>query len=51
MNIVNKLNLEAKKITDKLSISDRVDRLQNNEAYITSKDHKKNSKPIELFDR
>ena len=51
MNIVNKLNLEAKKITDKLSISDRVDRLQNNEAYITSKDHKKNSKPIQLFDR
>ena len=41
MNKVNKLNLEAKKI-DKLSISDRVDRLQNNEAYITIKDHKKN---------
>ena len=42
MNKVNKLNLEAKKIADKLSISDRVDRLQNDEAYITIKDHKKN---------
>ena len=41
MNKVNKLNLEAKKIADKLSISDRVDRLQNNEAYITTKDHQK----------
>ena len=42
MNKVNKLNLEAKKKADKLSISDRVDRLQNNEAYITIKDHKEN---------
>ena len=41
MNKVNKLNLEAKKIAYKLSISDRVDRLQNNEAYITTKDHQK----------
>ena len=41
MNKVNKLNLEAKKIADKLSISDGVDRLQNNEAYITTKDHQK----------
>ena len=40
MNKVNKLNLEAKTI----------DRLQNNEAYVTIKDHKKNSKPIQLFD-
>ena len=30
-NKVNKLNLDAKKIADKLSISDRVDRLQKNE--------------------
>ena len=42
MNKVNKLNLEAKKIADKLSISDRVGRLQINEAYITIKDHKEN---------
>ena len=42
MNKVNKLNLEAKNIAGKLSISDRVDRLQSNEAYITIKDHKKN---------
>ena len=41
MNKVNKLNFEVKKIADKLSICDRVDRLQNDEAYIT-KDHKKN---------
>ena len=41
MNKVNKLNFEVKKIANKLSICDRVDRLQNDEAYIT-KDHKKN---------
>ena len=41
MNKVNKLNLEVKKIADKLSIPNRVDRLHNNEAYITIKDHKK----------
>ena len=40
MNKAYELNLEAKKIADKLLISDRVDRLQNNEAYITIKDHK-----------
>ena len=49
MNKVNKLNLEAKKIADKLSISDRVDRLQNNEAYITIKDHKKNFRTNPTF--
>ena len=42
MNKINKLNQEAKKITGKLSIFDRVDRLQNNEVYVTIKDHKKN---------
>ena len=38
-NKVNKLNLDAMKIADKLSISDRIDWLQKNEAYITAKDH------------
>ena len=42
MNKINKLKQEAKKITGKLSTFDRVDRLQNNEAYVTIKDHKKN---------
>ena len=41
-NKVTKLNLDAKKIADKLSISDRVDRLQKNEGYITAKDQKEN---------
>ena len=36
-NKVNKLNLDAKKIADKLSISDRIDWLQKNEAYVTAK--------------
>ena len=41
-NKVNKLNLDAKKIADKSLISDRIDQLQKNEAYITVKDHKEN---------
>ena len=41
-NKVNKLNFDAKKIADKLSISDIIDRLQKNKAYITAKDHKEN---------
>ena len=41
-NKVNKLNLDAKKIADKLSMSDRINRLQKNEADITPKDHKEN---------
>ena len=39
-NKVNKLNLDAKKIADKLHISDRIDRLQKNDVYITAKDHR-----------
>ena len=41
-NKVNKLNLDAKKTADKLSVSDRIDWLQKNEAYITAKDQKEN---------
>ena len=41
-NKVNKLNPDAKKIADKLSISQRVARLPKNEAYITAKDRKEN---------
>ena len=37
---VNRRELAPKEIADKLLISDRVDQLQENEAYITVKDHK-----------
>ena len=37
---LNRVDLDAKKIADKLLISDRVDQLQKDEAYITVKDHK-----------
>ena len=36
------INLEAKKITQKLNISDRVEKLTRRNAYITVKDHKEN---------
>ena len=49
-NKVNKLNLDAKKIAHKLSISDRVVRLQKNEAYITVKDRKKFFRIVQLSD-
>ena len=39
-NQVNKSNLDAKKIADKLSTSDRIDQLQKNETYTTAKDQK-----------
>ena len=38
---LNRVDLDAKKIADKLLISDRVDQLQKHDAYITVKDHKK----------
>ncbi len=34
------INIEARDITDKLKISDRVEPIAHNEAYITIKDHK-----------
>ena len=34
------INKNAKKITEKLPISDRIEKLQETEAYITIKDHK-----------
>ena len=37
-----KINFEAKKITDRLEISDRVEVIAKKEAYVTIKDHKKN---------
>ena len=37
-NKVNKLNLDAKRIADKLSNNNRVDRLQKNETYISVKE-------------
>ena len=36
------INLEAKLIAENLEISDRVDIMSRNEAYITLKDHKEN---------
>ena len=36
---VNRVDLDAKKIADKLLIGDRVDQLQKQDAYITVKDH------------
>ena len=40
---VKSINHEAKKIVEKLSIDDRVDKMQENEAFITIKDHKEGS--------
>ena len=37
---VNNVNSHAKRITEKLPISDRIEKLQEKEAYITMKDHK-----------
>ena len=37
---INNINFTAKKITEKLSIDDRVQRMEETEAYITVKDHK-----------
>ena len=37
---VKSINYEAKKIVEKLSIDDRVEKMQENEAFITIKDHK-----------
>ena len=37
---ISNINWEAKKITGKLSLDDRVPRLQETEAYIAVKDHK-----------
>lgn len=39
-NKINNINLTAKRITAKLSIDDRVPKMEESEAYITVKDHK-----------
>ena len=41
-NTFNKMNLEAKQIAEKLKIADRVETLNENDAFITLKDHKQN---------
>ena len=43
-NTINKINLEAKQIAEKLKIADRVETLNENDAFITLKDHKQNFK-------
>ena len=37
---VKSINYEARKIVEKLSIDDRVKKMQENEAFITIKEHK-----------
>ena len=39
-NRVNDINLDAKKIVQKLKIDDRVENMQETEAFLTIKDHK-----------
>ena len=39
-NKSNSINLRAKQITSKLLIDDRLQKLNENEAYVTIKDHK-----------
>ena len=39
-NQVKKINRQSKKIAEKLNIDDRVEKLQETEAYVTVKDHK-----------
>ena len=41
---VSNVNSHAKRITEKLPTSDRIEKLQETEAYITIKDHKEDSK-------
>ena len=38
--IVNDINLDAKKIAQKLKIDDRIEKMQETEAFLTIKDHK-----------
>ena len=39
-NRVNDINLDVKKIAQKLEIDDRVEKMQETEAFLTAKDHK-----------
>ena len=39
-NKVGNINNKAKKFTENLQVADRIDKLQEKEAYITTKDHK-----------
>ena len=40
-NKVNRINSEAKKTAEKLNLDDRIQQLQETEAFISVKDHKK----------
>ena len=42
VNIVDNINLEAKKIAEKLKLDDRIEKIPETEAFITLKDHKQN---------
>ena len=46
---VNRVDLDVKKIVDKLLISDRVDQSRKHDAYITVKDHKESFPHNPLF--
>ena len=48
-NKVHSFNVETKKITEKYSIDDRKERLNEKQAYITVKDHKENFPHITAF--
>ena len=41
-NYVNKINKEASKIANSLSIDDRIEKIQESQTYIAVKDHKEN---------
>ena len=47
VKLENAINLEAKQISDKLGLSDRIEKLSRNKTFVTLKDHKQNfsSKP------
>ena len=48
-NIMSNVNSELKEITDKLSISGRVDIMARKNAFVTLKDHKENLRTLTLI--
>ena len=49
-NYVNKINKEANKIANSLSIDDRIEKIQESQTYIAVKDHKENVLIVFLVD-
>ena len=48
-NKVNKINRDAKKIAEQLGIYDRVEIMQESEAFLTVKDHKENFPNTQVY--